>query len=228
LELHIEQGPVLEALNKPAGVVLGTFGVERHLLRFTGQAAHSGSTPIPMRRDAFLAAAESALAFRDIAVKHTTPDARVVCTVGTVTVEPGIVTAVPGVCEISLDQRALDASVLAQMLADAREAAGKAARHNNVNVEWRTLWRIEPRPFDPRLIALCTEAVREVTGDAPLLPSGPLHDAAEMVPHMPTVMMFAYSANGLSHCKEEDTPEPHLEKAITAFLRLVEKAVAGA
>lgn len=228
LELHIEQGPVLEALNQPAGVVLGTFGVERHLLRFTGQAAHSGSTPIPMRRDAFLAAAESALAFRDIAVKHTSPDARVVCTVGTVKVEPGIVTAVPGVCEISLDQRALNAPVLAQMLADAREAASRAARNNNVSVEWRPLWRIEPRPFDPRLIALCTEAVREVTGDAPLLPSGPLHDAAEMVPHMPTVMMFAYSSNGLSHCKEEDTPEPHLEKAITAFLRLIEKTVATA
>jgi len=225
LELHIEQGPVLEALNKPTGVVLGTFGVERHMLRFTGQAAHSGSTPIPMRRDAFLAAAESALAFRDIANRHTTPDARVVCTVGTVKVEPGIVTAVPGSCEISLDQRALDAGVLAQMLADAREAASRAARGNNVTVEWRPLWTIEPRPFDPRLIELCAEAVHEVTGDAPRLPSGPLHDAAEMVPHMPVVMMFAYSANGLSHCKEEDTPEPHLEKTITAFLRLVEKVV---
>lgn len=225
LELHIEQGPVLEALKLPAGVVLGTFGVERHMLRFTGQAAHSGSTPIPMRRDAFLAAAESALAFRDIAIKHTTPEARVVCTVGTVKVEPGIVTAVPGVCEISLDQRALDAGVLAQMLADARAAAAGAARNNNVTVEWKPLWTIEPRPFDPGLILLCTEAVREVTGEAPLLPSGPLHDAAEMVPHMPVVMMFAYSANGLSHCKEEDTPEPHLEKTITAFLRLVEKVV---
>ena len=113
LELHIEQGPVLESMNKPTGVVIGTFGVERHLLRFVGQAAHSGSTPIPMRRDAFLAAAESALAFREIARKYTTPHARVVCTVGTVKVEPGIVTAVPGVCEISLDQRALDADVLA-------------------------------------------------------------------------------------------------------------------
>ena len=67
LELHIEQGPVLESMNKPTGVVQGTFGVERHLLRFVGQAAHSGSTPIPMRKDAFLAAAESALAFREIA-----------------------------------------------------------------------------------------------------------------------------------------------------------------
>ena len=227
LELHIEQGPVLEAMSKPTGVVLGTFGVERHLVRFTGQAAHSGSTPIPMRRDAFLAAAESALAFRKIGIKHTTPDARVVCTVGTVKVEPGIVTAVPGVCEISLDQRALDARVLASMLAEAREVAGRAARDNNVSVEWKRVWRIDPRPFDPRLIRLCAEAVREVTGEAPHLPSGPLHDAAEMVPHMPAVMMFAYSSNGLSHCKEEDTPEPHLEKSITAFLRLVGKVVDG-
>ena len=225
LELHIEQGPVLESMNQPTGVVLGTFGVERHLLRFVGQAAHSGSTPIPMRRDAFLAAAESALAFRDIAIKYTTPTARVVCTVGTVKVEPGIVTAVPGACEISLDQRALDADVLAKMLADARAASWTIAAKNNVSVEWKRIWSIEPRPFDRHLIALCDQAVREVTGDAPHLPSGPLHDAAEMVPHMPVVMMFAYSSNGLSHCKEEDTPEPHLLKTIDAFLRLVDKVV---
>ena len=225
LELHIEQGPVLEAANKSAGVVIGTFGVERHLLRFVGQAAHSGSTPIPMRKDAFLAAAESALAFREIARKHTTPQARVVCTVGTVKVEPGIVTAVPGVCEISLDQRALDARVLAQMLADARAASWRIASENNVSVEWKPIWSIDPRPFDPKLIRLCEDAVREVTGDAPHLPSGPLHDAAEMAPHMPVVMMFAYSSNGLSHCKEEDTPEQHLTKAIEAFLLLVRKVV---
>ena len=223
LELHIEQGPVLEAANKSAGVVIGTFGVERHQLRFVGQAAHSGSTPIPMRKDAFLAAAESALAFRDIARNYTTPQARVVCTVGVVTIEPGIVTAVPGVCEIALDQRALDAGVLAKMLADARAASWTIAAGNNVSVEWKRIWKIEPRPFDPQLIQLCSEAVREVTGDAPQLPSGPLHDAAEMVPHMPVVMMFTYSSNGLSHCKEEDTPEEHLEKAIEAFLLLVRK-----
>ena len=226
LELHIEQGPVLESMNKPTGVVLGTFGVERHMLRFVGQAAHSGSTPIPMRKDAFLAAAQTALECREIARRHSRPGAGVVCTVGVVKAEPGIVTAGPGVCEISLDQRALDPAVLARMLADARDVAARAARDNNVTVEWRNLWRIEPRPFDPRLIELCAEAVSEVTGDAPRLPSGPLHDAAEMVPHMPVVMMFAYSSNGLSHCKEEDTPEPYLEKTIEAFLRLVQKVVA--
>ena len=228
LELHIEQGPVLESMNKPTGVVLGTFGVERHMLRFVGQAAHSGSTPIPMRRDAFLAAAQTALECREIARRHSKPGAGVVCTVGVIKAEPGIVTAVPGVCEISLDQRALDADVLAQMLADAHDASERAARDNNVSIEWRDLWRIEPRPFDQRLIELCAEAVRDVTGDAPRLPSGPLHDAAEMVPHMPVVMMFAYSSNGLSHCKEEDTPEPYLEQTIESFLRLVEKTVSTA
>src|SRR4051812_16600047 len=227
LELHIEQGPVLEAMNKPTGVVLGTFGVERHMIRFTGQAAHSGSTPIPMRRDAFLAAAQTALECRAIGLRHSKPGAgnNVVCTVGIVNVEPKIVTAVPGTCEISLDQRALNADVLAAMLRDAKDAADKAARENNVSVEWRELWRIEPRPFDATLVRLCEEAVREETGDAPRLPSGPLHDAAEMVPYMPVVMMFAYSSNGLSHCKEEDTPEPHLEKSISAYLRLVNKTI---
>jgi N-carbamoyl-L-amino-acid hydrolase len=228
LELHIEQGPVLESMKKATGVVLGTFGVERHMIRFTGQAAHSGSTPIPMRRDAFLAAAQTALECREIGLRHSKPGpgGGVVCTVGVVNVEPKIVTAVPGVCEISLDQRALDATVLAAMHREARAASERAARENNVTVEWKHLWQIEPRPFDATLVRLCEDAVREETGDAPRLPSGPLHDAAEMVPHMPVVMMFAYSSNGLSHCKEEDTPEPLLEKTIRAYLRLVEKTIA--
>src|SRR3954465_10018634 len=148
LELHIEQGPVLESMQKATGVVLGTFGVERNTIRFTGQAAHSGSTPIPMRRDAFLAAAQTALECREIATRHSTAGAGVVCTVGVVNVEPKIVTAVPGVCEISLDQRALDPQVLAAMFADAQDASLRAARENRVSVEWRPLWRIEPRPFD--------------------------------------------------------------------------------
>ncbi|MFN8062393.1 MAG: Zn-dependent hydrolase [Vicinamibacterales bacterium] len=226
LELHIEQGPVLESLGESAGVVIGTFGVERHRIRFVGQAAHSGSTPIPMRRDALLAAADTALACREIARRHSTPAAGVVCTVGTVRVEPGIVTAVPGVCEISLDQRALDADVLASMLAEAKAAAEHHARDNGVSVEWSHIWRIEPRPFDPALIELCEAAVRTETGAATRLPSGPLHDAAEMVLHMPVVMQFVQSSRGLSHCKEEDTPESHLAAGIRAFLRLVDATIA--
>jgi len=225
LELHIEQGPVLEAMGRSAGAVIGTYGVERHVLRFVGQAAHSGSTPIRMRRDAFLAAAETALACREIALRHSTPAAGMVCTVGTVSVEPAIVTAVPGVCEIALDQRALEPGILQSALADAREAAARAAAANGVSVEWRHVWRIDPCRFDPRLVDLCAEAVHEITGHAPRLPSGPLHDAVEMGRVMPSVMMFAMSSNGLSHCKEEDTPEHDLALTIDAFQRLIDKTI---
>ena len=225
LELHIEQGPVLEEMDKPVGVVIGTFGVERHRMTFTGQAAHSGSTPIPHRRDAFLAAASTALEIRQIGLNHSTPEVNAVCTVGEVSVHPCIVTAVPGSCTISIDQRSLYADKLASMYKQAREASEKFAKENNVTVEWSKLWQIPPRPFDQDLIKLAEEAAMETTGSAPKLPSGPLHDAAEMVPHMPTVMMFAYSSNGLSHCKEEDTPIPHLQKTLQAFLSLIEKTV---
>jgi N-carbamoyl-L-amino-acid hydrolase len=225
LEFHIEQGPVLESMQKPAAVVTGTVGLERHSIRFTGQAAHSGSTPIAMRRDAFLAAAELALECREIARRHDKPGVRAVCTVGKVRVEPDIVTAVPGVATISLDQRTLDAGLLAQMLQEARTASARIAKANNVSVQWEQLFRIEPRPFDPVLIGLGEEAIREVAGDAPKFPSGPLHDAAEMARLMPTVMMFTSSSRGLSHCKEEDTPEDHLEIAIRAFQRLAEKTM---
>ena len=225
LELHIEQGPVLETMGRSTAAVIGTFGVERHVLRFTGQAAHSGSTPIPLRNDAFLAAAEASLAFREIARRHSTPEINMVCTVGTVRVEPGIVTAVPGVCEIALDQRAFHRETLQQALAEAREAADRAAAANGVRVEWRHVWRIDPCRFDPALVDLCAEAVTETTGHAPRLPSGPLHDAVEMGRVMPSVMMFAQSLRGLSHCKEEDTREADLVASLDAFQRLIDKTL---
>jgi N-carbamoyl-L-amino-acid hydrolase len=175
-----------------------------------------------MRRDAFLAAAELSLECREIARRHGA-----VCTVGQARVEPNISTAVPALAEISLDQRALDAAVLAAMERETREASQRIAQANLVAVEWSPLFQLGPRLFDPLLIGLCEEAVREVTGDAPRLPSGPLHDASEMAPLVPTVMMFASSSRGLSHCKEEDTPEADLEVTIDAFLRLVDKAVAA-
>jgi len=225
LEFHIEQGGVLESQNKSTGVVLGTFGLQRHMLRFVGQAAHAGATPINMRRDAFLAAASTALECREIARRHSKPGAGVVCTTGVVKVEPGFVTAIPGAAEISVDQRALDANVLSVMVREAQEASRRFAAENNVTVEWAPLFSIEPRPFDPQLLQLCEDSVREVTGDAPKLPSGPLHDAAQMALHMPAVMMFTYSSRGLSHCKEEDTPIAHLEPSIRAFLLLVDKTV---
>ena len=229
LELHIEQGPVLEEMKKPCAVVLGTMGVERYQLKFTGQAAHSGAAPIHLRKDAFLAAAEFALACREISVKHSgrTPKSRVVATCGVVKVEPNFVTAVPGSTEISIDLRALDGKVLQQMLAEAQKASRTAAKKHLVAVEWSTLQRITPRPFDETLMRFVGDAIKDVTGaKAPEIPSGPLHDAAEMVPVVPTAMLFAQSSPGVSHTRIEDTPEPALDKSIRAFLIAVDRTLA--
>jgi N-carbamoyl-L-amino-acid hydrolase len=212
LELHIEQGPVLEGLGLPLGVVLGTKGVERHAITFHGQEAHSGSTPMNVRRDALAAAAKLALEIRTIAGKH--PDA--VCTMGSLKTFPGIVTAVVGRSEATLDQRDLDAEVLAAMYREAREASERFAREERCTVEWSRIWSIEPIAFHPTLISFCE--------DAHPMPSGPLHDAAEVArAGIPTVMMFVQSLRGISHNKIEDTREEHLELAVTAFARLAER-----
>ena len=221
LELHIEQGPVLARMDLPLGVVLGTFGVERHAVRFTGQHAHSGSTPMEVRRDAFIAAARSAIEFRDDAARRD--DVR--ATTGFVNVSPAIVTAFNGLCEMSLDQRALDADVLADMLAKAKEASERVAGEEDVSVEWERLWQIEPIPFDDTLIELAEEAIMEVARESHRMPSGPLHDAAEMARIMPTVMLFVKSLRGLSHTKDEDTPEEDIEMSVRALHRLTEKTM---
>jgi beta-ureidopropionase / N-carbamoyl-L-amino-acid hydrolase len=223
IELHIEQGPVLESLGLPLGAVLGTKGVERHAITFLGQEAHSGSTPMNARRDALAAAAKLTLEIRTIAKKH--PDA--VCTMGSLKTFPGIVTAVVGRAEATLDQRDLDAAILAQMYDDAREASELFAREENCTVEWSKIWSIEPVPFHPELIGFCEEAIRETSGTVKSLPSGPLHDAAEVArAGIPAVMMFTQSLRGISHNKIEDTREEHLEQAVVAFDKLAMKAAA--
>jgi N-carbamoyl-L-amino-acid hydrolase len=223
LELHIEQGPVLESLDLPLGVVLGTKGVERWAITFTGREAHSGSTPMAVRRDALAAAAKLALEIRPIARKH--PDA--VATMGSLKTFPGIVTAVVGRCETTLDMRDLDAAVLAQMLAEARAASERFAAEEGCTVSWSKIWSIEPVPFDPHLIVLADKAIREVTPVSHSLPSGPLHDAAEVARlGIPTVMMFVQSLAGLSHNAAEDTRREHLELAIRAFDSLARKTIA--
>jgi N-carbamoyl-L-amino-acid hydrolase len=222
LELHIEQGPILERLGKPLAVVQGTKGVERWAITFRGQEAHSGSTPMEVRRDALAAAAKLALEIRPIARKH--PQA--VATMGSVKTFPGIVTAVVGRCECTLDMRDLDEGVLAGILREARAASERFAVEEGCSVEWAKIWSIEPIPFAPELIALCEEAIVETVGASERLPSGPLHDAAEVARlGVPTVMMFVQSLNGLSHNAAEDTRREHLEQAIEAFVRLSEQTM---
>ena len=223
LELHIEQGPVLESLELPLGVVLGTFGVERHLVTWHGQAAHSGSTPMDQRRDALAGAARLALEIRPIAAEV---GGGAVCTSGNVVCRPGIVTSVVETAEQLLDQRHLDTSSLARLLTLAKEASERFAQEENVDVSWERIWRIEPILFDDGLIELADESIREVSGTSHRLPSGPLHDAAEVArAGVPTVMLFVQSLRGLSHTRLEDTKPEHLELAVSALDRLTSKTL---
>lgn len=224
LELHIEQGPVLESMGLPLGAVLGTFGVERWRATWTGQAAHAGSTPMAERRDALAGAAKLALAIRDIAAET---GGGAVCTSGGVVCKPGIVTSVVETAEQLLDQRHLDAGALAAMLSRAQELSRGFAEEERIDVVWERLWNIQPILFDDTLIGLCDDAITEVAGSSHRLPSGPLHDAAEVArAGVPTVMMFVQSLRGLSHTKLEDTRAEHIELSVAALDRLADKTIA--
>ncbi len=223
IELHIEQGPVLLDRNLPLGAVLGTFGVERHAITFHGQAAHSGSTPMDRRKDAFLAAARMSPEIYKIAERSGIG----VCTIGSCTTKPGIVTSVVADCRITLDQRHLERDKLATMHAEAMEACKRFASEAGCTVEWERLWHIAPAPFDPDLVNFCDDAIQETCGVSRRLPSGPLHDAAEVcMAGVPTVMMFVQSLHGISHNKIEDTKEEHIAMSVEALDRLAEKTMA--
>ena len=224
LELHIEQGPVLESMDLPLGAVLGTFGVERHRVVWRGQAAHAGSTPMDQRRDALAGASKLALELRHIAERA---GGGAVCTSGDVVCHPGIVTSVVETAEQLLDQRHLDAGTLASMLADAQERSLQFADEEDLEVEFERIWNIEPILFDEQLVGFADEAIQEVAGQSHRLPSGPLHDAAEVSrAGIPTVMVFVQSLRGLSHTKLEDTKAEHLELAVQALDRLASKTIA--
>src|SRR5204862_2322936 len=210
----------------PLGVALGTFGVERHQVTFTGQAAHAGSTPMDKRRDALAGAAKLELEIREIAERV---GGGAVCTMGGVVTKPGIVTSVVETADCLLDQRHLDRNQLAEMLSNAEAASQKFAAEEDIEVSWERIWSIEPILFDERLIELADEAVTEVAGTSHRLPSGPLHDAAEVSrAGVPTVMLFVQSLRGLSHTKLEDTKPEHLELSVQALDRLTDKTIAWA
>jgi N-carbamoyl-L-amino-acid hydrolase len=224
LELHIEQGPVLLASGRLASAVSGTVGVERHLITFTGQAAHAGSTPMNVRRDTLAAAAQATLAIRESGIAREG-----VATVGNLASTPGVITAVAGRTEMQLDQRHLDKDALAAMLDDALAACRKAAEAFDCGLEVQRVFSATPTPFHPALVAAARAAVAAAGGDdGDPIPSGPLHDATEIGRRIPTAMIFAQSDPPLSHAKIEDSSGEALRVAIDAYGRTVAWALDNA
>lgn len=221
VELHVEQGPVLLEAGRLASAVSGTFGDERFLVAFSGQAAHAGSTPMHLRRDTLAAAATAALEIREVGIRHGG-----VTTVGSIRSQPGIITAVAGASQMMLDLRHLDADTLATMLAECLEACDQAAETFDCRVESRRVFSAAPTTFHPALVEAAIDAVADAGGGkGAAIPSGPLHDATEIGRLIPTVMVFAQSDPPLSHTEIEDSPEPALRVAIEAFSRTVERAL---
>jgi beta-ureidopropionase / N-carbamoyl-L-amino-acid hydrolase len=223
LELHIEQGPVLEREGLPLAAVRGCFGVRRERIRFGGESAHAGATPLELRRDPVLAAALFALAAREAARGHNG-----LATVGALTAAPGIPTAVAASCTATVDLRHEDREMLHRLHDATLSAAAAAAEAEGATVDVEPLWSIDPIPFDPGLVAAASEVVSELGARADPLPSGPLHDAAAMArAGVPTVMLFVQSRGGLSHTAAEDTDESHLELAVRALAALTQRLLAA-
>jgi hydantoinase/carbamoylase family amidase len=220
LELHIEQGPVLEAKGIAAAAVGGCAGVERRRFRISGRASHAGTTPMDARRDAGLAAAAAALRVEELA-----RDAGGVGTVGVLELGPGAPTIIPGSAELVVDLRHPEREPLARMLEAVREAVAAGAAERGCEVREEPVWRIDPVSFDPELVERAREACEEVTGTGLELASGALHDAAEIARKAPAAMVFSRSAGGISHSPAEDTEEADLRAAIEAFGLLAQRSL---
>jgi hydantoinase/carbamoylase family amidase len=222
LELHIEQGPVLEREGIPTAAVAGCVGIERHRFRISGQAAHAGTTPMELRRDAGLAAADAALRIEAIGREHDG-----MATTGVLRLEPGIPTAVAGEAELVADLRHADPGELASMLAGVRAVVSDAAAARECGSEADVIWRIDPIPFDDDLVSEARAACAQISGTERQLTSGALHDAAEVARVMPAAMVFCPSIDGLSHAKEENTSDEDLAAGIEAFGALANRLLAN-
>jgi acetylornithine deacetylase/succinyl-diaminopimelate desuccinylase-like protein len=170
-----------------------------------------------VRHDAGLASSATALRVEEIARAEGG-----VGTVGSIMLDPGIATAVPGEASMLVDLRHPDAAGLARMLEAVQRAAREHAEERGCELEDEPVWAIAPIGFDEGLVALAREACEEITGDSRELPSGALHDAASMAPKVPTAMVFSPSIGGVSHSPEENTAEQDLAAAIETFGKLVE------
>lgn len=220
-ELHIEQGPMLESKGLHLAALHGILGVERRLVKLKGQACHAGATPIPLRRDPTVAASRMAVAIRELGL-----ELEAFTTVGIWRVHPSVPTAVNGRTEFSVDMRHLDRGVLDQLVARLEQLVAEIATDERVESEIEVLWSIDPIHFEPDLVQFAADAVEARSGVREVMPSGPMHDSAEMSQAgVPTVMMFVPSINGLSHTHIEDTAEDDLLLGVAAFDDLVRQMI---
>lgn len=223
LELHIEQGPVLEQEDLALGVVSAINGAHRLHARFTGEAGHAGTVPMRHRRDALAAAAEWLL-FIEQTTQAFAPD--IVATVGTLQCEPGAVNVIPGAVSLTLDIRSPQDEARDALLQRLLDQAGVIAARRGVGFSHEIFYTIAATPCDADLRAQLTDAVREVQGRTMLLPSGAGHDAIAIAERWPSAMLFVRCAGGISHHPAESVTEDDVAQALRAFSLAVGQLIA--
>jgi hydantoinase/carbamoylase family amidase len=219
LELHIEQGPVLEQAGVDVGIVTGISGLRGTRASFKGIAAHSGTTPMHMRRDALAGAARAVLEIRDVAASRD----GTLATVGTMNASPGAFNVVPCAAEFNVDIRSIDPGALESSEADLHRLLQRIADEEQLTVSWDRIYELEPLPLDERLIATCELAATEEGASHQRLPSGAGHDAMIIGRHVPAAMLFLPSQAGISHNPVEHTSDEDCERGTRVLARAVER-----
>jgi N-carbamoyl-L-amino-acid hydrolase len=202
LELHIEQGPNLDAAKIPIGIVQGIVGLKRWRCVTTGFANHAGTTPMDRRKDALAAASRDVLAVRDVVRAET---GRQVGTVGYMKVDPGAVNVIPGRVEFPVELRDLDASKVDRMWDQIQEKLKQIDKEENVSTHCTALDDVAPARTDPAMQAAIREAAKSLAMATMDLPSGAVHDAQQMAKLAPFGMIFIPSRDGISHSPKEFT-----------------------
>ena len=218
VELHIEQGPVLEDEGTTIGVVTGVQGISWTEVTITGQSAHAGTTPMNLRHDALAAAARSIHEVRLIAGSHGAPQ---VTTVGSLSVVPNLVNVIPSKVVFSIDLRNTDEPTLKMVESEVFEACRVYAADESCDISMRTLARFEPVEFDLEMIDLVETTAQRLGHSTRRMPSGAGHDAQMLARVCPTSMVFVPSVNGLSHNIAEYTTPADIEAGANVLLQVV-------
>ena len=200
LELHIEQGPILEAIGKRIGLVTSIAAPSRFRIIFTGQADHSGTTPMEMRKDALVASAQLIEFIEKTCRKFSSmAKGRVVGTVGAMKIEPGVINAVPGRAELLVDIRGITAQSKDRVARMVKQEAQNIARRRAIGVEILTIREEDPVPLDKRLLHVTRKICEQKQINYEIMPSGAGHDAMQMAKITPAGMIFIPSQRGISH-----------------------------
>lgn len=215
IEVHIEQGPILENVGITIGAVTGVQGISWQEVTITGQSNHAGTTPMNLRHDPSFVASSICVFLRELSKRY---GANQVCTVGKIDLFPNLVNVIPATAVLTIDVRNTDDEVLQRAEREIADFLGTIAQQEGVKIETQRLARFEPVVFDEKIVQLVQQVSTNLGHSSLLMPSGAGHDAQMFARVCPAGMIFVPSINGISHNPAEDTSSADLEAGANVLL----------